>query len=245
VIQQIAGRSAFPLSSQSKKAKQKGASMTTSREFHYYEPCDGHGLSHNPLNALIAPRPIGWISSRNAQGQVNLAPYSFFNAFNYDPPIIGFSSIAWKDSVRNASETREFVWNLVTRELVDQMNQTSAPLAHGEDEFPYAGLTAVPGRVVNVPRVAESRAAMECKVVDIVQYRDTKGKPVTGWLVLGEVVAVHIDKLLLKDGVYQTAEAYPILRSGGLNDYVQVSPESVFQVARLAGASDVASHGKG
>ena len=205
----------------------------TVRDFHYYEPAKGHGLSHNPLNALVAPRPIGWISSRDAQGRVNLAPYSFFNAFNYDPPIIGFSSIAWKDSVQNASETREFTWNLVTRELGDQMNQTSAPLPRGEDEFPFAGLTAVPGCMVNVPRVGECRAAMECKVVDIVQFRNTQGEKVSGWLVLGEVVAVYIDKTLLKDGVYQTAEAYPIMRSGGLNDYVQVSPDNVFQIARL------------
>ena len=215
------------------------------RDFHYYEPSKGHGLSHNPLNALVAPRPIGWISSRDAQGRANLAPYSFFNAFNYEPPIIGFSSIAWKDSVQNASETREFVWNLVTRELGDKMNQTSAPHPHGVDEFPLAGLTAVPGRVVNVPRVGESRAAMECKVIDIVQFRNTDGENVSGWLVLGEVVAVHIDKLLLKEGVYQTADAYPIMRSGGLNDYVQVTPETVFQIARLAGASSPSSHGKG
>ncbi|MBT2334962.1 flavin reductase family protein [Variovorax paradoxus] len=214
-------------------------------DFHYYEPSKGHGLSHNPLNALVALRPIGWISTRDAQGRVNLAPYSFFNAFNYDPPIIGFSSIAWKDSVQNASETREFVWNLVTRELGDQMNRTSVPLAHGEDEFPFAGLTAVPGRLVNVPRVAESRAAMECKVIDIVQFKNTDGDKVSGWLVLGEVVAVHIDKTLLKDGVYQTAEAYPIMRAGGLNDYVQVLPENVFQIARPAGASSPSSHGKG
>ncbi|GAB7541902.1 flavin reductase family protein [Cupriavidus sp. 8B] len=217
----------------------------TVRDFHYYEPAEGHGLSHNPLNALVAPRPIGWISSRDAQGRVNLAPYSFFNAFNYDPPIIGFSSIAWKDSVQNASETREFTWNLVTRELGDQMNQTSSPLPRGEDEFQFAGLTAVAGRKVNVPRVGESRAAMECKVIDIVQFRNTEGEKVGGWLVLGEVVAVYIDKTLLKDGVYQTAEAYPIMRSGGLNDYVQVSPENVFQIARLAGASSPSSHGKG
>jgi flavin reductase (DIM6/NTAB) family NADH-FMN oxidoreductase RutF len=217
----------------------------TVRDFHYYEPANGHGLSHNPLNALVAPRPIGWISSRDTQGRVNLAPYSFFNAFNYDPPIIGFSSIAWKDSVQNASETREFTWNLVTRELGDQMNQTSSPLPHGEDEFPFAGLTAVAGRKVNVPRVGECRAAMECKVIDIVQFRNTEGKEVGGWLVLGEVVAVYIDKALLRDGVYQTAEAYPIMRSGGLNDYVQVSPENVFQIGRLAGASSPTSHGKG
>lgn len=217
----------------------------TVRDFHFYEPAQGHGLSHNPLNALVAPRPIGWISSRDAQGRVNLAPYSFFNAFNYDPPIIGFSSIAWKDTVQNVSETREFTWNLVTRELGDQMNQTSAPLPHGQDEFPFAGLTAVAGRKVNVPRVGESRAAMECKVIDIVQFRNIQGEKVSGWLVLGEVVAVYIDKTLLKDGVYQTAQAYPIMRSGGLNDYVQVSPDNVFQIGRLAGASDAASHGKG
>lgn len=217
----------------------------TVRDFYYYEPAEGHGLSHNPLNALVAPRPIGWISSRDAEGRVNLAPYSFFNAFNYDPPIIGFSSIAWKDSVQNASETREFTWNLVTRELGDQMNQTSSPLPRGEDEFQFAGLTAVAGRKVNVPRVGESRAAMECKVIDIVQFRNTAGEKVGGWLVLGEVVAVYIDKTLLKDGVYQTAEAYPIMRSGGLNDYVQVSPDNVFQIARLAGASSPSSHGKG
>jgi flavin reductase (DIM6/NTAB) family NADH-FMN oxidoreductase RutF len=98
-------------------------------EFHSYEPATGHGLRHNPLNAIIAPRPIGWISTLSADGCANLAPYSFFNAFNYDPPIIGFSGIAWKDSVRNASETGEFVWNLVTRELGDRMNNTSASVA--------------------------------------------------------------------------------------------------------------------
>lgn len=214
-------------------------------DFHYYEPAKGHGLSHNPLNALVAPRPIGWISTRDAGGRVNLAPYSFFNAFNYDPPIIGFSSISWKDSVRNATETREFVWNLVTRELGDQMNQTSAPLPHGENEFDHAGLSAVPGRIVNVPRVGESRAAMECKVIDIVRFRNAQGEDVNGWLVLGEVVAVYIDKLLLKDGVYQTAAARPIMRSGGLNDYVQVLPENVFQIGRLPGASHPSSHGRG
>lgn len=83
-------------------------------DFHYYEPSKGHGPRYNPFDAIAAPRPIGWISSRNATGQLNLAPYSFFNAFLYDPPIIGFSSISWKDTVRNVSETREFVWNLVT-----------------------------------------------------------------------------------------------------------------------------------
>src|ERR1700720_985193 len=98
---------------------------------HYYEPANGHGLKHDPFNAIIAPRPIGWISSRGTKGNVNLAPYSFFNGFNYHPPIIGFSSTSWKDSVANIQDTGEFVWNLATMDLAKQMNLTAAHVAHG------------------------------------------------------------------------------------------------------------------
>ena len=128
----------------------------TPKDLHYYEPANGHGLKHDPFNAIIAPRPIGWISSRDAKGNVNLAPYSFFNAFNYHPPIIGFSSTSWKDSVQNIQETGEFVWNLATMDLAQQMNATAAHVARDVSEFSVAGLTAVPGKLVNVPRVAES-----------------------------------------------------------------------------------------
>ena len=127
---------------------------STPKDLHYYEPKNGHGLKHDPFNAIIAPRPIGWISSRDAKGNVNLAPYSFFNAFCYTPPIIGFSSTTWKDSVANIQETGEFVWNLATMDLAKQMNATAAHVAHDVSEFKIAGLTAVPGRLVNVPRVA-------------------------------------------------------------------------------------------
>ena len=212
-------------------------------DIHYYEPSKGHGLRHNPFNAIIAPRPIGWISSRNAKGQLNLAPYSFFNAFNYDPPILGFASISWKDSVQNVLETREFVWNLVTRELGEQMNRTAAPLAHGVSEFESAGLTAAPSRHVSVPRVRESRAAMECKVTEVVQFKNWKGEKVQGWLVLGEVVAVYIDKALIKDGVYQTALANPILRAGRGGDYVEVTEDRMFEMDRPPGSSHPAFHG--
>src|SRR6202171_1275218 len=126
------------------------------KDLHSYEPKNGHGLRHDPFNAIIAPRPIGWISSRDAKGNINLAPYSFFNGFSYTPPIIGFSSTSWKDSVVNVQETGEFVWNLATKDLAMQMNATSAHVAHDVSEFTIAGLTAVPGRLVNVPRVAES-----------------------------------------------------------------------------------------
>jgi flavin reductase (DIM6/NTAB) family NADH-FMN oxidoreductase RutF len=212
-------------------------------DMHIYEPAKGHGLRHNPFNAIIAPRPIGWISSRTSSGEINLAPYSFFNAFNYDPPILGFASISWKDTVQNVSETREFVWNLVSKDLGDQMNATSSPLARGVDEFEVAGLTKVPSRFVSVPRVAESRAAMECKVTDVVQFKTHTGEPVQGWLILGEVVAVYIDKTLIKDGVYQTALSNPILRAGRGGDYVEVTQDRMFEMERPPGSSNPAFHG--
>src|ERR1043165_461814 len=98
---------------------------------HFYEPSKGHGLRHDPLNAIIAPRPIGWVSTVDAEGRRNLAPYSFFNAFNYRPPIIGFTSIERKDSLNNAEATGEFVWNLATRPLAEAMNATAATVPHG------------------------------------------------------------------------------------------------------------------
>lgn len=212
-------------------------------DFHYYEPSKGHGLKHNPFNAIIAPRPIGWISSRSAGGQLNLAPYSFFNAFLYDPPIIGFSSISWKDTVKNVSETREFVWNLVTMDLGERMNMTAAPLDHGVSEFEAAGLTPVTGRHVSVPRVGESRAAMECKVAAVSQLTNAHGEKVQGWLVLGEVVGVYIDKALIRDGVYETAQAHPIMRAGRGGDYVEVTPENMFEMKRPPGSSKPEFHG--
>ncbi len=202
------------------------------QDYHYYEPANGHGLKHDPFNAIIGPRPIGWISSRDKDGRVNLAPYSFFNAFNYKPPIIGFCSIGPKDSIRNIMETGEFVWNLATRDLAKQMNATAEHVPHEIDEFTIAGLTAVPSKIVNVPRVGESKAAMECKVVQVVQLQDQKGNKVPSWLTLGEVVAVYIDRSLIKDGVYQTAQAHPILRAGRMGDYAEITPDIMFEMAR-------------
>ena len=210
--------------------------MTTkdlhSKDLHFYEPANGHGLKHDPFNAIIAPRPIGWISSRNAKGHVNLAPYSFFNAFNYTPPIIGFSSTAWKDTVSNVTETGEFVWNLATHALKDAMNATSASLPGEVDEFVVAGLTKVPGRLVDVPRVGESPVSFECKVTQIIQLQGADGKKVNGWLTLGEVVAVYIDKAMIRDGVYITALAHPIIRAGRRGDYFEVKHEDMFEMVR-------------
>ena len=201
---------------------------------HFYEPAKGHGLPHDPFNAIVGPRPIGWVSTRGEGGALNLAPYSFFNAFNYTPPIIGFSSTGAKDSLRNARETGEFVWNLVTRDLAEQMNATCAAVPYGTDEFALAGLTPAPSRLVAPPRVAESLVNFECKVAEIVQLKSHLGVPAQTWLVLGEVVAVHISRRLLRDGVFDTFGAGIVLRAGGPSAYAEVAPESRFDMRRPA-----------
>jgi flavin reductase (DIM6/NTAB) family NADH-FMN oxidoreductase RutF len=202
------------------------------RSIHFYEPGQGHGLRHDPFNAIIGPRPIGWIASQDVKGQVNLAPYSFFNAFNYKPPIIGFASVGWKDTVRNIEQTGEFVWNLATRALAEQMNQTAAEVAPEVDEFALAGLTPAPSRLVKPPRVAESPVAMECRLLQIVRLHDLGGQPVDTWLTLGQVVGVHIDRSLIDNGIYVTPAARPILRAGRSGDYVEIIPDIMFEMPR-------------
>src|SRR5260370_33396025 len=144
------------------------------KNLHFYEPKNGHGLKHDPFNAIVAPRPIGWISSRGANGNVKLAPYGFFNGFCYVPPIIGFSSTSWKDSVANIQETKEFVWNLATMDLAGQMNATAAHVARGVSEFEIAGLTPAPGKLVNVPRVDESTVSFECRLATTIQLQGAR-----------------------------------------------------------------------
>jgi len=202
------------------------------KDLHFYEPRNGHGLRHDPFNAIVGPRPIGWISSRDAGGNVNLAPYSFFNGFAYHPPIIGFSSTSPKDTLKNVQETGEFVWNLATKDLAQHMNATAAHVAHDVNEFTIAGLTAVPGRIVNVPRVAESPVAFECKLTQIIRLQGADGKEAQAWLTLGEVVAVHIDKAMIRDGVYRTGLARPIVRAGRKGDYFEIKDEDMFEMTR-------------
>jgi flavin reductase (DIM6/NTAB) family NADH-FMN oxidoreductase RutF len=202
------------------------------KDLHFYEPKNGHGLKHDPFNAIVAPRPIGWISSRGRDGSINLAPYSFFNGFCYKPPIIGFSSTSWKDSVQNIHETGEFVWNLATMDLAKQMNATAAHVARDVNEFEIAGLTPAPCKFVNAPRVAESPVSFECKLSQIIQLQGADGKKAEAWLTLGEVVGVHLDKAMVKDGVYQTALARPIVRAGRRGDYFEIRPEAMFEMVR-------------
>lgn len=202
---------------------------------HFYEPRLGHGLPHDPFNAIVGPRPIGWISSVNTQGVLNLAPYSFFNAFNYVPPILGFSSITAKDSLQNIRETGEFVWNLVTRPLAEAMNQTCEAVPPEVNEFELAQLTPQASRLVRVPRVAESPVAMECRYTQILQLQTKEGQDINTWVVFGEVVGVHIETRLLRQGIYDTARADVLLRGGGPADYFTVGPDQLFKMHRPQG----------
>jgi flavin reductase (DIM6/NTAB) family NADH-FMN oxidoreductase RutF len=213
-------------------AKDVTAKDLTAKDLHFYEPKNGHGLKHDPFNAIVAPRPIGWISSRSTKGQVNLAPYSFFNGFCYVPPIIGFSSTSWKDSIQNVQDTGEFCWNLATMDLAKHMNATAAHVAPDVCEFELAGLTQAPSKIVSVPRVAESPVSFECKVTQIIQLQGADGNKAKAWLTLGEVVAVHIDKAMIRDGVYQTGLAHPIVRAGRKGDYFEIKPEAMFEMIR-------------
>lgn len=201
-------------------------------DFHFYEPAGGHGLAHDPLNAIVGPRPIGWVSTISAAGVRNLAPYSFFNLFNYRPPILGFASTGWKDSVANIAETKEFVWNLATRPLAEAMNASAAMVGPDVDEFSLAGIDTLPSRTVRPDRVAGSPAQFECRLTQLIRLETKDGAEVDTWLVLGEATGIHIDRAMLEDGVYQTARARPILRGGGPADYFEIGEESLFRMFR-------------
>jgi flavin reductase (DIM6/NTAB) family NADH-FMN oxidoreductase RutF len=204
----------------------------TMSDIHSYDPRQGHGLRHDPFYAIIGPRPIGWISSRDKDGRSNLAPYSFFNGFCDEPYIIGFCSNGWKDSVANIAATRQFVWNLATRPNAEAMNASSAPVPHDVDEFELAGLHKLASVHVAPYRVEESPVSFECLATQIVQLQDAAGEPIEAWMVFGEVVQVHIDRRMIVDGVYHTPLAHPILRAGGAKDYVEIREDAFFFMRR-------------
>ncbi|MCC2111361.1 MAG: flavin reductase family protein, partial [Hyphomicrobiales bacterium] len=191
------------------------------------------GLPHDPFKALVAPRPIGWISTVDEAGRPNLAPYSFFNGFGSRPPIVGFSSEGVKHSMANAAATGAFVCNLATAALGEAMNRTSAPLPAGVSEFAEAGLTPAPCHIVAAPRVAESPAALECRYLQTVELRDLNGVPTGAFLVLGQVVGVHIEDAFIIDGRVDTAAMKPLGRLGYL-DYTIVDDR--FEMIRPPGA---------
>ena len=200
----------------------------------FYEVARGHGLPHDPFKALVTPRPIGWISAVSDKGEVNLSPYSYFNAFSDRPHIVGFSSDGRKDAITFVEETREFVCNLATFELREQMNATSAPLPRGESEMAHAGLTPAPSRLVRPPRVAEAPAALECKWLQTVPLVPLEGGEARYLLVIGQVVGVYIDARFVLEGLVDTAAMRPIGRAG-YRDYFVSSPETKFSITHPKG----------
>ena len=181
----------------------------------YYEmAANDHGLPHDPLKALVAPRPIGWISSISADGIPNLAPYSFFNLLATSPAIVGFSSGMRKDSQNNIEETGEFVYNFASVDLIDAVNISSSHVPNTVNEFELAGVTAVASRRVKVPRVAEAHAHFECEYLQTVALPHTPGQEIPWSLILGRVVAVHIKDAFIADGIVDTLAMQPLTRMG-------------------------------
>jgi flavin reductase (DIM6/NTAB) family NADH-FMN oxidoreductase RutF len=188
-----------------------------------------HGLRFDPFKAIVAPRPIGWVTSMNAKGDINLAPYSFFNGINSRPALVMFSSEGLKDSVSFIAETGEFVCSLATWDLREAMNKTSAPLARGVNEMAQAGLAPAPSRLIKPPRVAASPCALECRLIKIVPIDSVSGIAVDCHVVFGQVVGVHIDDRFVTGGMLDTAAMKPIARCG-YDQYAVV--ESVFSMRR-------------
>ena len=194
---------------------------------------NAHGLAHDPFKALVAPRPIGWISTRSRAGVVNLAPYSFFNAIATNPHYVMFSSAGRKDSVRNAEETGEFVCSLATYDLRDQVSATSRPVGPEVDEMALAGLTPAPCRLVKPPRVKESPVAFECDYFQTVELPGN-APDATFHMVIGRVLGVHIDDRVIVEGRVDVTRLRPIARLG-YQDYAVI--DAVFQLVRPQGAN--------
>ena len=198
----------------------------------YSTALQDHGLPHDPFKAIVTPRPIGWISAMSTRGEVNLSPYSFFNAVSTRPHIVMFGAEEKKDAVAFIVETGEFTCSLVTKALIQQMNLTSAPLPRGQSEYPHAGLEMAPSQFVKPPRVAASPAALECKLLSVQELHDIDGKPAGRWMVLGQVVGVFIDDAFVKNGRFDTLAANPVARCG-YHDYAEV--DHLFPLTRPAG----------
>jgi flavin reductase (DIM6/NTAB) family NADH-FMN oxidoreductase RutF len=190
----------------------------------FYRPKDGHGLPHSPFNAIVTPRPIGWISTRSAAGHDNLAPYSFFNGIAYVPPQVMFATTDVKDSLNNIRETGDFCVNVVSEALMDAMNITSENFDASVDEFVKAGLEKADCETINCARVAASPASMECKMTRIIQ---TKGA--VNYVVFGEVTGIHLQDQCVVNGRFDVSTYHPLSRLG-YRDYTVV--REVFELMR-------------
>jgi flavin reductase (DIM6/NTAB) family NADH-FMN oxidoreductase RutF len=196
----------------------------------YETAANAHGLRHDPFKAIVAPRPIGWIGTKGNDGSFNLSPYSFFNVVSDNPKIVMFSSSGRKHSLRNAEETGVFTASLVSRDLVEKTNLSSRAVDYGVDEFQLAGLTSKMGRVVEAPFVGEAHAALECRVTQILQPVGLDGEAADSWMVFGQVVAIHIDDSIIRNGRLDMGLARPIGRMGYM-DYCDGGSD-VFELQR-------------
>ncbi len=195
----------------------------------FYRPAEGHGLPHDPFKALVTPRPIGWVSTLDAEGRANLAPYSFFNGCGDAPPMVMFAQTGRKsrpepvkDTIANIRETGEFACNIVSQALKDAMNLSSGTYQPEVDEFELAGLTKVPGVSISAPHVAQAPAVLECRLVKIVDDLPSWREHAFNIMVIGEVVGVHIDDAIVKDGRVDVLGYNPVARMGYM-DYTTVT----------------------
>ncbi|MFC3074223.1 flavin reductase family protein [Shinella pollutisoli] len=196
----------------------------------FYETAtNDHGLAHDPFKAIVAPRPIGWIGTRAADGTRNLAPYSFFNAVSDRPKLVVFSSSGHKHSVANIEATGVFTCSLASCNLAEAMNASSVAVPRDADEFSLAGLTPVTGRLVDAPYVGEAYAALECRMTQILRPLDLDGNETDNWVVFGQVVGIHISSRIVRDGRLDMAVARPLGRMGYM-DYCEAS--DVFEMLR-------------
>jgi flavin reductase (DIM6/NTAB) family NADH-FMN oxidoreductase RutF len=196
----------------------------------FYETAkNDHGLPRDPFKAIVVPRPIGWLTTASAKGQINLAPYSFFNAVSEHPPMVMFSSGGRKDTIAFVEETREFVCNFANFALREAVSTSGMEFPRGVNEMIEAGLAPAPSRLVRPPRVAASPCALECKLLRIVDLTDLDGRTSQRFVVFGQVVGVYIDDRFIKDGRLDTAAMQPIARCG-YDDYAVV--DKVFPMLR-------------
>ena len=209
----------------------------------FFEPesRDRNLFPWDPFKGVVVPRPIGWISSMDKAGRVNLAPYSFFNGVLSRPRIVSFCSESEKDAAAFAIESGEFAWSMATWDLREQMNRTSEGLPRGQSEFAHAGLATAPCRLIRPPRVAASPAAMECRVTQVLRVTDAEGRETGGVVVFGQVVGMHIDERFMKNGRFDLAAVRPIARCG-YDEYTVV--ERVFAMERPAGGGNAYGGGE-
>ena len=200
----------------------------------FYETSEHHGLKHNPFKAIVSPRPIGWVSSMDKNGILNLAPFSFFNAMSDNPPtvVLGFSGShsegGPKDTLSNIEETGEFVCNVVTYDIRDAMNATSEMASRATNEFELGKLTPLPSSIVKPPRVGESPVNMECRYLQTIELPSNNPEQPNRML-LGQVVGIHINDEIITDGLVDMSKFRPLARLG-YKDYTSVT--DVFPLLR-------------